>query len=348
MQRKRGLSRRGRLSSRVVLHPSWLPAATLLVVHLSATVFAGYRLAAAVALSAVATAGLLLSLLWHELAHDMAARSEHVLMTPTTLYPFGGVALGMQAPSRLAAALVGIAGPVASGLLATVSYFAAAKLHGAVAALLWTIAAANGAVTAINLLPAFPFDGGRVVQSILHTFTRDVHRATRTSARAGELTGALMVIVGSAAFLRYLPTLRGVPGLWGVVVGVLVIRVSRGARRASAVAAALDAPAGAWATPFAGRVRINDPVPGGQGLFAVADEGRLAGIAPASAAGAVARDAMLRWTPDLACRVTDPVKVALQQMATSGAEVVVVLDELGVARGVLSSDGVGERLRGVT
>jgi hypothetical protein len=35
-------------------------------------------------------------------------------------------------------------------------------------------------------------------------------------------------------------------------------------------------------------------------------------------------------------------------MAASGADVVVVLDEGGVARGVLSSAGVGDRLRGVT
>jgi hypothetical protein len=62
----------------------------------------------------------------------------------------------------------------------------------------------------------------------------------------------------------------------------------------------------------------------------------------------IARDAMLRWTPDLACRVSDPLKLALNRMAASGADVVVVLDEGGVARGVLSSDGVGDRLRGVT
>jgi len=129
---------------------------------------------------------------------------------------------------------------------------------------------------------------------------------------------------------------------------VIAVRAARGARRASAVAAALDAPVGSWATPFAGRVLINQPIPAGQGLFAVADGGRLAGIAPASAAGVLARDAMVHWSPDIACRVTDPVKVALRRMAQGGADVVVVLDEGGVARGVLSSDGVGERLRGVT
>jgi hypothetical protein len=46
--------------------------------------------------------------------------------------------------------------------------------------------------------------------------------------------------------------------------------------------------------------------------------------------------------------VSDPLKIALKRMASSGSDVVVVLDEAGVARGVLSSDGVGERLRGVT
>src|SRR5690242_1097330 len=106
MQRERGVRNGGPLPVRVLLHPSWLPATMLLVVHLSATVFAGYRLAMAVFLSLVASAGLLVSLLIHEAAHAVAARSEHVVATPATLYPFGGVSLGMQAPSPLAGALV--------------------------------------------------------------------------------------------------------------------------------------------------------------------------------------------------------------------------------------------------
>jgi len=319
----------------------------LLVVHLSATVFAGYRLAMAIFLSVVATAALVVSLLVHEFAHGLAARSEHVLSTPVTLYPFGGVSLGMQAPTPLAGALVALAGPIASGLIATAAYTGASKLHGAFSALLWTIAASNGAVTLINLLPAFPFDGGRLAQAVLHWRMHDSRAAARTAARSGECVGWLFIVAGVGAFVRYLPTLRGVPGLWGVVVGVIVVRIARGARRASAVATALDAPAGSWATPFAGRVLINETVPKGQGLFAVADAGRLAGIAPASAAGTVARDAMVRWTPDIACRATDPLNIALKRMADGGADVVVVLDEGGVARGVLSSDVVGERLRGV-
>ena len=348
MQRERGVRLGGPLGVRVVLHPSLIPSAALLIVHLAATVYAGYRLATAVALAVVSTVGLLLSLMWHELAHDLAARTERVVTTPPTLYPFGGVALGMQAPSPASGALVAAAGPVASGLLAAVAYAGSAKFGGTPAALLWTLAATNGAITAVNLVPCFPFDGGRIVHAILHWLRGDAHRATRTSARAGEFFGLAMIAGGAAAFVRYLPTLRGAAGVWGVVVGVLAVRVSRGARRASAVATALDAPAGAWATPFAGRVRPNEVVPEGQGLFAVADSGRRAGIAPASAAGARARDAMVRWTPDIACRVTDPLKVALKRMAGSGADVVVVLDEGGVARGVLSSDGVADRLRGVT
>jgi hypothetical protein len=35
-------------------------------------------------------------------------------------------------------------------------------------------------------------------------------------------------------------------------------------------------------------------------------------------------------------------------MAMSGMDVIVVLDESGVARGVLSAAGVGDRLRGVS
>jgi CBS domain-containing protein len=124
------------------------------------------------------------------------------------------------------------------------------------------------------------------------------------------------------------------------------VRTARGARRAASVARSLDGHVGDWATPFAGRVRIDDVVPAGTGLYAVADAGRLAGIAPASAAGKVARDAMLRWSPALACRAGDPIDTALGRMASSGMDVIVVLDDGGIARGVLTSAAVGERIRG--
>src|SRR5687768_14451971 len=99
MQRERGTRHGEPLPGRVVLHASLLPAAALLVIHLAATVFAGYRLATAIVLSVVSSLGVFVSLLWHELAHTLAARAERVATTPATLYPFGGVSLGVQAPS---------------------------------------------------------------------------------------------------------------------------------------------------------------------------------------------------------------------------------------------------------
>jgi Zn-dependent protease len=348
MQRERGVGLRGPLHFRVLLHPSWLPASALLVAHLSATVFGGYRLVVAILLSVVVVLGLVVSLLWHELAHAFAARVAHAEVATSVLYPFGDVTPATQASTPSAGALVALAGPIASGLLSALCYAGVSTVGRTATALLWTLAAANAAVTIVNLLPAFPFDGGHIVRAFVEWRTGDPYRATRTAARAGELFGALMVVVGVAAFVHYLPTLRGAGGLWAVVIGALVVRMARAARRAAAVASALEGPAGNWATPFAGRLRIDELVPPGSGLFAVADAGRLAGVAPATAAGRIARDAMLRWRPDLSCRVGDPVQSALRRMAMSGMDVIVVLDESGVARGVLSAAGVGDRLRGVS
>jgi Zn-dependent protease len=164
MQRERGVGLRGPHHSRVFFHPSWLPASGLLVAHLAATLFGGYRLVVAILLGVVALVGLFASLLWHELAHFFAARVEHVAVATSVLYPFGDVTPTTQAPTPSAGAMVALAGPIASGLLAALCYVGASKVGGAATALLWTLAAACSGERAIRIVPG-AWRRGRVSSS---------------------------------------------------------------------------------------------------------------------------------------------------------------------------------------
>jgi hypothetical protein len=55
---------------------------------------------------------------------------------------------------------------------------------------------------------------------------------------------------------------------------------------------------------------------------------------------------MIPWTPDIALPSDASIPSVLEQLAASSAGVLVVLDEGGVVRGVIDTDGVRERLGG--
>jgi hypothetical protein len=219
---------------------------------------------------------------------------------------------------------------------------AAHRLHGIPSDVLWTIGVANIALAAANLLPGTPLDGGRAVVAVITGRTRDRRSAEITAGRAGQLLGALAVIAGAAVIaLTHASTTETAVGLWLVVGGIIVLTTASRSRRAAiALRRIATVTAGEWAKPFAGRVTINGALPS-SGTFAVADEGRLAGVV-SGRSGEPVRDAMVPWTSDIAVRSTEPVTTALGRLARGS--VVVVVDESGTVRGVLDPSVVAERL----
>ncbi|MDF2696020.1 MAG: hypothetical protein K0S65_4403, partial [Labilithrix sp.] len=67
---------------------------------------------------------------------------------------------------------------------------------GAPGVLLLEIAAANILIAAVNLLPAFPLDGGRLLRAAVWALTGNVERATRIAAWSGQVVGFTLVLVG--------------------------------------------------------------------------------------------------------------------------------------------------------
>lgn len=108
------------------------------------------------------------SLATHELAHLIVARLFHIPVEKVTLFPFGGVAAvpGLGALDPAAAVLMALAGPFNNLLLLLAGFWAAAWLP-LDAGLLHLYAQVNSLLVVVNLLPALPLDGGRVLQAVL-------------------------------------------------------------------------------------------------------------------------------------------------------------------------------------
>jgi CBS domain-containing protein len=93
-------------------------------------------------------------------------------------------------------------------------------LHGsgtggvAVAALAW-LGGINILLAVFNVIPAAPLDGGRLLQAVVWAITKDKLKAAMWAARAGQVLGWALIVVGGYLVLA----LRDYSWLWFVILG---------------------------------------------------------------------------------------------------------------------------------
>lgn len=173
-----------------------------------------------------------LSILVHELGHAVVARGEGVGVDGVTLWMFGGVARLTSLPRTAASeARIALAGPAATGLAAGVFWLLATLTappdRPALAATMFDwLSRTNLLLLVLNLLPALPLDGGRVLSAAVWGGTHHRERGHLWAARAGWVVGGLLVLYG-------LRSIRdgGGEGLWALLVGGFVLSSSRDAER---------------------------------------------------------------------------------------------------------------------
>ena len=219
----------------VSVDASWLLLGVLIAWTLAGSVFPdvtpGLTPAHYWVMAGFATAGLLMSIVFHETAHSLVARHYGLPIRGITLFIFGGVAEMTAEPNRPRdELLMAAAGPAASLLLAAICYallVAVAAWDGPLAAagVLWYLALINFMLALFNLVPAFPLDGGRILRAALWSWRGDLVWATRIAAGAGNLFGALLIVLG------LIEVLQGdfVGGIWRFLIGMFL----RGAASAS-------------------------------------------------------------------------------------------------------------------
>lgn len=206
----------------VGVHASWLVIFGLVTWSLAVGYFPGAvpGLAQETAwlLGALAAILLFVSVLLHELAHSLVAKTQGLDARSITLFIFGGVSnLAGESKKPSTEFLVAIVGPITSFVIAGLAFLAAGALGlaspaGAVAGYLALI---NALLGGFNLVPGFPLDGGRVFRAIAWTATGSLRRGTEIAVRVGQLVAYGFLVWG---FFR---VLNGdiLGGIWIAAIG---------------------------------------------------------------------------------------------------------------------------------
>jgi Zn-dependent protease len=203
------------------VHPDWSPALAWGTAIVAALLFFG-------------------SVLAHELAHSIVAKSRGLPVNRITLFLFGGVSnIEREPTSPSTEFLMAIVGPLTSFVLGILFLalggaivFANGRLIASplgflrgldpVATLLLWLGPINIVLAIFNMIPGFPLDGGRVLRSIFWAITGSLKRATRWASWIGQGVAWLMILAGiSMVFGANLPFLGTgtVPGLWLAFIG---------------------------------------------------------------------------------------------------------------------------------
>lgn len=218
------------------IHISWFVVAFLITTSLASdalpTIYAGLAKQAYWTMAAIIIVGLALSILLHEMAHSLVARSQGLMVDRITLFLFGGVAELHEEPRKPWVELtMALAGPMFSVVLSVVLAVAAnlsetANAPEALIGALSYLAALNLALAVFNMLPAFPMDGGRVLRAAIWMITKSAERATRIAASIAE--GFAILMIGGGLTLSVVG--EGGGGLWWVLIGFFLLVAARGAK----------------------------------------------------------------------------------------------------------------------
>ncbi|HEY1955457.1 MAG TPA: site-2 protease family protein [Polyangiaceae bacterium] len=248
----------------IVLDLSWVVIFLLVCWNLTA-VFSSWHPAWAfgesVSLAVAAAVLFFCSVLAHELAHSLVARSFGVEVREIRLFLFGGVSnIAHEPPSAKAELLIAVVGPLTSiafgvamsmvgsffvpaGLVRSGDMFHSLAGMGPLTTLLLWLGSINVIVGVFNLIPGFPLDGGRILRALIWAGTRDLRKATLWASTVGQIVGWVFVAVGVGMFFGMSVPFFGhglVSGLWLVFIGWFLASAANASYRSMWVHEALE------------------------------------------------------------------------------------------------------------
>jgi Zn-dependent protease len=135
------------------------------------------------------------SVLVHETAHAVTARSLGLPVSAVTLVFWGG-ATETRANARgpLREFLVAFVGPATTLAMAGVFLIASLAAHGAAKEVLRYLSGISVMFAIVNALPGFPLDGGRMLVAIVWGITRSRRTALRVAGYAGIAIGGAVAL----------------------------------------------------------------------------------------------------------------------------------------------------------
>ncbi len=174
---------------------------------------------------------LMAALLAHEAAHVLSAKWAGICVAELELTPLGAAARldGIWSEGALRAAAVALAGPLINFLLIGLT---GALFYAGFYVPAWSFLRANFLLMAVNLLPALPLDGGRVLCALL-SGRLGVRRAVLFGTIAGYLLSAVLFL---AALWRGIAE-----GIWNIALIAAAVYIAACACREGEFAASVSA-----------------------------------------------------------------------------------------------------------
>jgi Zn-dependent protease/CBS domain-containing protein len=190
----------------VRLHYTWLPALVLIVIALAQQFHGINPLWQNIILGIIASLLFLASMCARTLAQSFVAINRGMPVRSVTLYVFGGVPKITEQDTRpVPEILVAISGPFSSlviaGIFYALSYALSVTTNPMPAEFMQWLFYFNIMMALVNIIPAFPLDGGRALRAILQLTMRDYSRATRIATLTGRVIGFLLIAAGIAAVI---------------------------------------------------------------------------------------------------------------------------------------------------
>jgi Zn-dependent protease/CBS domain-containing protein len=151
-------------------------------------------------LGAITALLLFASVIVHELAHSLVAKSRGLQVRSITLFIFGGVSnLAGEAKNPSTEFVIAVVGPLTSFVIAAVAFVIDAVVPPSAAeldAVLSYLVYINVALGLFNLIPGFPLDGGRVFRALAWSLTGSLRRGTEIAAFVGQLVAYGLLLIG--------------------------------------------------------------------------------------------------------------------------------------------------------
>jgi len=206
--------------------------------------YAHYTLFVYVLMGTAAAILFFFSVFVHEVAHCVFARTKlggQIPIRRITLFFLGGLSEMTEEPHTAGGELViSFSGPLTSVALGGIMIPGALLLQAVGAPVFVTgvvnyIGILNIFLGVSNLLPGFPFDGGRVLRAIIWSASGNFLVATRISTTVGRVMG-IAIVIGGGVLLFTAP----INGFFLIMVGLFVEQNAREAMRFALLKAAIE------------------------------------------------------------------------------------------------------------
>ncbi len=319
-------------------------------------------------LGGVVALGFFLSSVLHDLAHAIVARRRGIDVKAIAVSFFGGATpLDPSAPDPGDDAAIAASGPIASIALGvvlfalTVGAIALGDGFSAAAGVLSVLVFLNLVLGFVNLVPAYPLDGGRIVRDLAWRRSGSERSGWRAASWSGRLTGMVVIALGVAVLLAD----GTATGAMIAITGWFLVLSANSVRDRirldelvgeQSVGDAMD-PASATVNPgltvdtFASQLLDGQsqmsavPVVQGEEVVGIVGAGQIRRMPARTRASTRVEDVMIRPPRLTLLSPADPLKVALERLQRAGLDGLPVVDD-GKLVGVLTRRGAAAYLQG--